>query len=114
MAMPAANTGRRQMATRVTRRRSRETLAGAKQGMPRNHAVARALTDLLLRVDLPIALFEAMLTARAFDSSAEAFADRAQVEAYCDATSGNLMRLAARILGGEACAQMALSSPAPN
>ncbi|MBV9542065.1 MAG: squalene/phytoene synthase family protein [Alphaproteobacteria bacterium] len=79
----------------------RETLAGAKQGVPRNHDVARALTDLLLRVDLPIELFEGMLTARGFDSSAEAFADRAQVEAYCDATSGNLMRLAARILGGE-------------
>ena len=40
-----------------------------------------------------------MIAARAFDSSAELFADRAALEAYCDATSGNLMRLAARILG---------------
>jgi len=80
----------------------RETLAGARQGMPRNHDVARALTDLFLRTALPPEPFDAMLTARAFDSSSEAFADRAAVEAYCEATSGNLMRLAARILGGEA------------
>ncbi|HEX4303098.1 MAG TPA: squalene/phytoene synthase family protein [Rhizomicrobium sp.] len=80
----------------------RETLAGARQGMPRNHDVARALTALLTTVDLPGELFEAMIAARSFDSSSEAFADRVAAEAYCDATSGNLMRLAARILGGEA------------
>jgi phytoene synthase len=80
----------------------RETLAGARQGMARNHDVARALTDLVSRVDLPQDRFDAILAARAFDSSAEAFPDRAALEAYCDATSGNLMRLALRILGGEA------------
>ncbi|HEY0301715.1 MAG TPA: squalene/phytoene synthase family protein [Rhizomicrobium sp.] len=80
----------------------RETLAGARAGLPRNHDVARALAALLARVDLPAELFEAMIVARSFDASSEAFADRAAVEAYCDATSGNLMRLAARILGGEA------------
>ena len=80
----------------------RETLAGARQGMPRNHDVARALTELFSRVQLPAELFEAMIAARAFDSSSEAFAGRDAAEAYCDATSGNLMRLAARILGGEA------------
>ncbi|HXC54385.1 MAG TPA: squalene/phytoene synthase family protein [Rhizomicrobium sp.] len=80
----------------------RETLAGARQGMPRNHDVARALTGLLAAVDLPTPLLEAMIAARAFDTSAATFADRAAVEAYCDATSGNLMRLASRILGGEA------------
>ncbi|MBS0472791.1 MAG: squalene/phytoene synthase family protein [Proteobacteria bacterium] len=80
----------------------RETLAGARQGMPRNHNVARALTDLFAHVGLPAERFEAMLTARAFDSTAEAFPDLAALEAYCDATSGNLMRLAMHILGGEA------------
>jgi phytoene synthase len=79
----------------------RETLAGARQGMPRRHEVAEALTDLFVTTRLPPELFEAMLVARAFDSSSEAFPDRAAVEAYCDATSGNLMRLAMRILGGE-------------
>jgi phytoene synthase len=79
----------------------RETLAGARQGMPRNHDVARALTQLFASVDLPAVPFEAMIAARSFDSSADTFADRAAVEAYCDATSGNVMRLAAHILGGE-------------
>src|ERR1700733_11944885 len=49
----------------------RETLAGARQGMPRNHHVARALTMLLSPTDLPAEWFEGMLSARAFDSSAE-------------------------------------------
>lgn len=79
----------------------RETLAGARQGMPRHHDVARALTDLFAATRLPAEPFEAMLAARAFDSTAEAFPDRAAVEAYCDATSGNLIRLAMLILGGE-------------
>ncbi|HJW41341.1 MAG TPA: squalene/phytoene synthase family protein [Rhizomicrobium sp.] len=80
----------------------RETLAGARQGVPRRHDVAEALTDLFAATSLPQEPFEAMLAARAFDSSSDAFADRSAVEAYCDATSGNLMRLAMRILGGEA------------
>src|SRR5262249_32105962 len=79
----------------------RETLAGARQGKPRNHPVAQALAGLFAAVALPEAPFEAMLTARSFDATSEAFADRAQLEVYCDATSGNLIRLAMRILGGE-------------
>ncbi len=79
----------------------RETLASAREGRPRNHDVARALAGLFAAVDLPVDLFEAMLAARAFDSSSDVFADRTPVETYCDATSGNLMRLAARILGHE-------------
>jgi len=79
----------------------RETLDGAREGRPRNHAVARALTELFAAVDLPLEPFEAMIAGRAFDSSSDVFADRAAVEAYCNATSGNLMRLAARILGRE-------------
>jgi hypothetical protein len=37
---------------------------------------------------------------RASDLSDETFADWTALEAYCDATSGNLIRLATRILGG--------------
>jgi phytoene/squalene synthetase len=40
-----------------------------------------------------------MRDARAFDISPETFADAAARDAYLDATSGNLMRLAARLLG---------------
>jgi phytoene synthase len=79
----------------------RETLDGARKGTPRNHAVARALAELFGAHPLPAELFDAILDARAFDSSAEMFADWSAAERYCDATSGNLMRLAARILGGE-------------
>ncbi|MEJ0024575.1 MAG: squalene/phytoene synthase family protein [Rhizomicrobium sp.] len=79
----------------------RETLEGARAGAPRNHAVARALAELFAAAELPAELFEAMVAARTFDSSSDVFADRAAVESYCDATSGNLMRLAARILGRE-------------
>ncbi len=97
-----ADTGREPMMGEIRLEWWRETLAGARQGMPRNHDVARALTELFLTVRLPAEPFEAMLAARAFDSTSEAFPDRPAAEAYCDATSGNLMRLAARILGGEA------------
>ena len=76
-----------------------ETLMGAKNAAPRNHGVAQALAELFSAHDLPLDLFEGMIAARAFDSSDEQFADWPQVEAYCDRTSGNLMRLAARILG---------------
>ena len=79
----------------------RETLAGARAGSPRNHDVARALADLFAAAELPVEPFEAMIAARAFDSTSDVFADRAAAEAYCDATSGNLMRLAAQILGRE-------------
>lgn len=80
----------------------RETLEGARQGNPRAHDVARALAETFARRYLPADLFEAMIEARAFDFSAEAFADDAARDAYLDATSGNLMRLAARVLGAEA------------
>ncbi len=78
----------------------RETLEGARSGAPRNHAIARALSDLFIAHPLPADLFSAILDARAFDSSAEQFADWNAAERYGDRTSGNLMRLAARILGG--------------
>jgi phytoene synthase len=78
----------------------RETLQGARDGAPRNHELARALAELLATHKLPFALLDAILDARAFDSSDETFADWTALEAYCDATSGNLIRLATRILGG--------------
>ncbi|HWD25856.1 MAG TPA: squalene/phytoene synthase family protein [Rhizomicrobium sp.] len=77
----------------------RETLDGARAGRPRNHDVARALAALFAATALPTEPFDAMIDARTFDASSAVFPDRAAVEAYCDATSGNLMRLAAMILG---------------
>jgi phytoene synthase len=80
----------------------RETLEGARIGRPRDHAVARALSELFVAYALPANLFDGILTARAFDSTPDLFANWSQVEGYCDQTSGNLMRLAVCILGGEA------------
>ena len=77
----------------------RETLEGARNGAPRNHPVALALAELLQDRRLPAELFDAILNARSFDSTPELFADWTAAEAYADATSGNLMRLAAHILG---------------
>jgi phytoene synthase len=79
----------------------RETVQGARDGRPRPHDVARALASVLGEVALPTELFDAMIEARSFDLTAEPFTDDAARDAYLDATSGNVMRLASRILGGE-------------
>src|ERR1051326_4242605 len=77
----------------------REGLQEVRLGNPRAHDVLRALSQTFEAVELPQELFESMLDARAFDYSAETFASGAARDAYIDATSGNLTRLAARILG---------------
>lgn len=79
----------------------RETVQSAMAGAPRNHDVARALAEGFAVHPLPLDLFEAMLAAREFDCGGEHFADLAALEAYVDATSGNLMRLAARFLDAD-------------
>lgn len=75
----------------------RETIERARAGKPRDHAVARALTETLKAHDLPDALFEAMIAARG-----AGFSGAAEAEAHADGTVGSLMRLMARVLGGEA------------
>ena len=79
----------------------RETAEGAAKGAPRNHDVARGLAALFAERGVALADLEALIAARAFDSSADHFADFAALEAYVDATSGAVMRLAAAILGGD-------------
>ena len=86
----------------------RETVEGAFSGQPRNHDVAKGLAALFRAVSLPLAGFEAIIAARAFDSNAEHFADLAALENYLDATGGGLMRLAISVLGGDT----ALARPA--
>lgn len=80
----------------------RETVEGAFKGAPRNTDVARGLAGLFQAYPLPLGDFEAIIAARGFDGSAECFADLAALEAYVDDSGGTLMRLAARILGGDA------------
>ena len=79
----------------------RETAEGAAKGTPRNHDVARGLAFLFAERTVPLAAFETIVAARAFDSSAEHFADFAALETYLDATGGAVMRLAAHILSGD-------------
>jgi len=79
----------------------RETAEGAAKGTPRHHDVARGLAALFAQTAITPADLEALTAARAFDSSADRFADFAALEAYLDSTSGAVMRLAARILGGK-------------
>jgi phytoene/squalene synthetase len=77
----------------------RETSEGASKGAPRNHDVARGLAALFETRAVRLEEFEALVAARAFDSSADHFADFAGLENYLDATGGRLMRLAAELLG---------------
>ena len=79
----------------------RETTESAFKGAPRNHDVARGLAALFQSYPLKLPDFEAIIAARAFDASADHFADLAALENYVDATGGGLMRLAATILGGD-------------
>jgi phytoene synthase len=79
----------------------RETAEGAAKGAPRNHDVAKGLAGLLAEKPVALADLEALIATRAFDSSADYFADFSALEAYIDATSGAVMRVAAKILGGK-------------
>ncbi len=79
----------------------RETAEQAAQGIPRNHDVARGLQALFAQGRVELAALEGIIAARAFDASAERFADFAALESYLDATGGALMRAACAILGGD-------------
>jgi phytoene synthase len=62
----------------------------------------QALAPCIRAHALPHALFEALIDARESDLDEAPFSDWQSLEAYADATSGNLMRLAARIMGANA------------
>ena len=79
----------------------RETAEQAARGAPRNHDVARGLAALFAAHKVDLAVLEGIIAARAFDASAERFADFASLESYVDATGGALMRAACTILGGD-------------
>jgi phytoene synthase len=79
----------------------RETAEGAARAKPRNHDVARGLAGLFAGTAVELGALEAIIAARAFDSSADRFADFAALETYLDATGGAVMRAAAAILGGD-------------
>jgi phytoene synthase len=86
----------------------REALDEIYAGRRRRHEVAVALAESIETSDLPRLLFDALLDARELDLESAPFATMAELEAYADATSGHVMRLAARVLG----AGNALDAPA--
>lgn len=73
----------------------RETVEGLDRGETRGHAIAEALAA----TDLAREGLLALIDARERDLSEEPFADLPALEAYADATSAGVMRLAAGALG---------------
>ena len=78
----------------------RETAEGAARGAPRNHDVARGLAALFAETAVTLADLEGLIAARAFDSAADRLSDFAALQAYLASTSGAVMAMAAKILGG--------------
>lgn len=75
----------------------------------RKHEVLEPLAQVIAEADLSHEDFEALMNARQFDIYKEPHADVAAFERYIDATSGALMRLAARALGAPEAAMAAIS-----
>ncbi len=77
----------------------RDALAEARAGHPRGHDVLQGMAEVFAKAQVPPEMLDAMIDARVLDVGVEVFADMAALESYADATSGNLMRIAGRILG---------------
>ena len=77
----------------------REAVEGAREQKPRQHQTVTALAELFTAHDLPAALFDAIIDAREDDAAHVGFESLGALQSYADATAGNLMRLASRILG---------------
>lgn len=97
-----AGTVRNPVAGQIRLQWWRERLDEAFAGQPARVEVLIALNSAVIRHRLPKPVFEAMIDAREFDLDPAPFGDVAALESYVDATSGNVMRLAARILGAGA------------
>jgi phytoene/squalene synthetase len=69
---------------------------------PRAHEVAGPLVRLIRDRGLPAALFEAMIAAREAEAEGAHLADAGALRAFVTGTSGALMALAVRALGGAA------------
>ncbi|WP_420793487.1 squalene/phytoene synthase family protein [Roseinatronobacter alkalisoli] len=81
-----------------------DDIAAGKPARP--HQVAAPLAQIWQAADLPVALGQAMVAARRWDIYRAPFADDAAFRAHLQATSGNLMWLAALALGAPPQAEM--------
>jgi phytoene/squalene synthetase len=77
----------------------REAIAGVYEGHPRRHAVLESLAALQARRPLSRSHFERMIDARESELDETVPADLVALESYADATSGDLLRLAAEAVG---------------
>ena len=77
----------------------REALAEAYEGRPRHHAVLESLAALHARMPLGRVHFERLIDARETEFDETIPADLMELESYADATSGDLIRLAAEAAG---------------
>ncbi len=73
--------------------------AGIYGGPAREHAVVEALAAAVAAARLPRAGFEALIDAREFDLAGRPPETLAALEAYCEASSSQLLWLAAQLLG---------------
>lgn len=76
----------------------RDTIDGIYAGSVRDHPVARAVAEVIGAHGLPRKWFDGVVDAREADLEPAPFADMDALEAYADATSGKVMRLAADVL----------------
>ena len=77
----------------------RDALDEVESGRVRQHEVVEALAETLRTYALPRALLNALIDAHENDLIETPFETWKEFDAYADATAGNLMRLAAHILG---------------
>ena len=75
----------------------RDRIAELYRGVAVEHPVVEGLGGVISARKLPRDLFDALIGAREQDLEEAPFATMDELEAYADATSGNVMRLAARI-----------------
>lgn len=87
------------MMAEIRRQWWRETVGEAAKGLARRHDVAEALCELFAHTAAEPARFINLIDARTKDDSSEEFASLAELESYADGTAGEVMRIAARILG---------------
>ena len=80
----------------------RDRIAELYRGAVIDHPLVEALSRVIAAHHLPRDLFDALIDAREHDLEEAPFPTIENLEDYADATSGNVMRLAARILGADA------------
>lgn len=76
-----------------------DTIGEVYEGKVSQHEVVAPLAKVIKRHDLPRVLFDDLITARRFDIYRDGHVDNVTFDNYINATSGNLMQLAALTLG---------------